>query len=679
MRKKIFFSVVMVLVLFFMVVDNSQAVQKDFETEVEVVFNATTNQLNIKTNNGTSENWFSRMVNSVGAIIPKAYVPTYKEELTVKNQLIDGVDTKECWALSFTSAIEAFNYARNTSDKGEVYSARHINQFSNNTFEGEKVTENRLNRNILTADGGNFYMATTYATNGYGPVLESDMPSNTAIQKIKYSALNTENGVKKHLEGYEQYISVYKYKDSSGEITYYNEFNYDGVATAGEELFSEPISNIRMVEFRTEVKTQIKNNGGILAYIFEADDSKDVNYDVLYYQGSNVIVKPSHAVLIVGWDDEYKADGWDNSGAYIALNSYGEDKYDNGFIYISYDDFYVEQTMVGITEMSDMDYENIYEYDELGSNTVFSLKNDSSELSAVNIFSRASSEDEKLTEVGVTSFSKQIVDVYYTENFDNSGKPKDFVLLEADKDVGIGYTTVRINKDITLTKDKFAVCVKFKSVDSDEKANIAIEADANITGADLFESVVANAGESYIVYTDSDASFDSSKEYYWQEMYFIDADNNKLYVNAGIKAVTATEEGETVEEKIKSSEYTVKNKMITRVPVNTTMTDFESKIVVNGAYTIVDKEDNIVTGDLVRTGYKVKVGNMTYEISVISDISGSGGNSYSRVLDLAKMRSHLISEKNSILTGVKLEAADINGNGNVDVIDLAKLRMLSVQ
>ena len=81
----------------------------------------------------------------------------------------------------------------------------------------------------------------------------------------------------------------------------------------------------------------------------------------------------------------------------------------------------------------------------------------------------------------------------------------------------------------------------------------------------------------------------------------------------------------------------------------------------------------------MRTGYKVKVGNDTYEIAVISDISGSGGDNYSRALDLAKMRSHLVAREGSILTGVNFDAADINGNGTVTILDLLKLRVLSVQ
>lgn len=682
-KKKIISSVFLSAALIFTIAGSSEATENNFTSEAEVMFNSSTEQLNVKYYSGVENNinWFAEVLNSVGAtIIPKSYLPSYKDQLTIKNQLINGVDTKECWALSFTSAVEAFNYAKNTSDKGEVYSARHMNQSCNSTFEGKTVKENRLNRDIMTAEGGNFYMATNYATSGYGPVLESDMPSNTAIKKIEYSALDTENGVQKHLEGYEEYISVYKHRDSSGNVTYYNEFDYNTVPKSEAEylaLFSKPLSSVVISEFRNNVKTQIKTNGGILAYIFEGDDNKDINYDILTYTSTGQFVKPNHAVLIVGWDDDYTADGWKNAGAYIALNSYGKDEYDNGYVYISYDDFYVEQTLVGITSMNDVDYTNIYQHDDLGANTNYSLSEDYSALSAVNIFDRDSSKNEKLTEVGVNSFAEQVVDVYYTESFDSDGKPTNFILLASDEKVITGYTTIRIEDDITLTKDKFAICVTFKVKDSN-KAAIAIEANADVTGLDLFKNVVANAGESYIVYTNGeDASFDRTQQYHWLEMYLLDSDNEKIYVNASIKACTSSEDD--LDAAVTSKEYTVKNHIITRVPVNTTMSTFKSKITVNGTYTIVDKDNKEVTGNLVRTGYKVKVGNDTYEIAVISDISGAGGDKYSRALDLAKMRSHIVARKGSILTGVNFSAADINGNGTVTLIDLLKLRELSVQ
>ena len=66
--------------------------------------------------------------------------------------------------------------------------------------------------------------------------------------------------------------------------------------------------------------------------------------------------KINHAVTIVGWDDNYSKDNFlgnaCHDGAWIAINSWGEESQDSddGYIYISYDDAIVEQYMYGILE-----------------------------------------------------------------------------------------------------------------------------------------------------------------------------------------------------------------------------------------------------------------------------------------------------------------------------------------
>ena len=61
--------------------------------------------------------------------------------------------------------------------------------------------------------------------------------------------------------------------------------------------------------------------------------------------------------------------------------------------------------------------------------------------------------------------------------------------------------------------------------------------------------------------------------------------------------------------KITSSTYKIDNdnKIITRVPRNTTISQFKNNITVNQSYTIVDRDGKTVTTTLVRTGYKLKV------------------------------------------------------------------------
>ena len=122
-------------------------------------------------------NVFSRFAeNNVGVSLPSSYIPTFKGDLKVKNQLVNGIDSTECWANSFASACEAYNYANGLANSGEEYSGRHINYSCSNVFADQTITKNAFNRDAKTSNGGNFYLDFAYAMNKQGPVLESDMP-----------------------------------------------------------------------------------------------------------------------------------------------------------------------------------------------------------------------------------------------------------------------------------------------------------------------------------------------------------------------------------------------------------------------------------------------------------------------------------------------------------------------
>ena len=91
------------------------------------------------------------------------------------------------------------------------------------------------------------------------------------------------------------------------------------------------------------IKSHIVENGSLYAGI----KSKDiVNQTSLC---SLVGTISDHAVSIIGWDDSYKASGWSKAGAWIALNSWGDDWGNNGIFYISYNDVLANEAMWGFT------------------------------------------------------------------------------------------------------------------------------------------------------------------------------------------------------------------------------------------------------------------------------------------------------------------------------------------
>ena len=89
----------------------------------------------------------------------------------------------------------------------------------------------------------------------------------------------------------------------------------------------------------------------------------------------------SHAITLVGWDDEYTGFDYFNTkstGAWIFKNSWGEDWGDNGYSYMSYDkEFKNAYTFIfnedrGYSDIYQYDFSGVTGYRNIASNTVYS-------------------------------------------------------------------------------------------------------------------------------------------------------------------------------------------------------------------------------------------------------------------------------------------------------------------
>ena len=120
-------------------------------------------------------------------------------------------------------------------------------------------------------------------------------------------------------------------------------------------------------------------------------------------------------------------------------------------------------------------------------------------------------------------------------------------------------------------------------------------------------------------------------------------------------------------------DYTKKNDIISRIPIDTDMNVFKTKINTNIGYIFKDSKNNdIVTNRKLRTGDKVifnySSGDIDYVLSVIGDVNGDGIINGKDIMEIS----------NGIVGNKKLDnlgslSGDIDNNGKMDIRDIIKM------
>ena len=120
-------------------------------------------------------------------------------------------------------------------------------------------------------------------------------------------------------------------------------------------------------------------------------------------------------------------------------------------------------------------------------------------------------------------------------------------------------------------------------------------------------------------------------------------------------------------------DYTKKNDIISRIPIDTDMNVFKTKINTNIGYIFKDSKNNdIVTNRKLRTRDKVifnySSGDIDYVLSVIGDVNGDG------IID----GKDIMEISNGIVGNKKLDnlgslSGDIDNNGKMDIRDIIKM------
>ena len=579
-------------------------------------------------------------------------------QVNIKNQ----EDTNECWAFSMTNVLET-NVAL-TKNISKKFSPRHMDYSLMRRYT-DGVDENNFAR--TPGIGGLAQFAVAYLTNGKGAVLESEMPFQNNENLISKSELI--KPVDTIATDTVTFPALYKEYNSDGSVVYTN---------GGERNSRIVYSKAEVEEYRNEIKNHIVEYGAISAVTagnqieYYNNPSDPLNSTAYFCNDSDVI--RDHAVTIIGWDDNYSKENFtgrakpSTNGAYICLNSYGNSFFENGCIYISYEDSLIETYLYGIKSSSTVDYDNIYQYNPTGTDTSVGISS-TNEGYIAEFFERDNTVNETLKYIGIDIPVEMSLEIYVNPTGANPLIDACTRVAKTNK-LSAGYHRIPIN-EINLTGTQFTIMIK---TTSDKYFEFSIEVPVDNT---MYSGISGNPGKS-IFSLDGHSWQTLSSQYISGLGSLINADMTiKAFTINGNTSIpdtptqpdTPTDEDEPIE--IGSEIYIIKDEDIYNISYNTTVQTFKQSIYTNSeTIEVIDGDRKLNDNEILKTGDKIKLSNnKIYTAIVKGDINCDGRIS---LVDVSKLVGHYGDENKYGLTGNPLKAADLNIDGRISLIDISQ-------
>lgn len=300
--------------------------------------------------------------------------------------------------------------------------------------------------------------------------------------------------------------------------------------------------------------------------------------------------------------------------------------------------------LLGILNVEDVDYDNIYQYDPLGLSTSICLDEEQT-LYGANVFKKDNTSVEALKEISISSVVEQGFELYINPLDGELSKEK-LQKVEIDETtIRSGYTTIKLKTPIELSGEEFAVAVKYTG--NNRKAYIGIEN----PNKSYWATATSNKGESYY-------SLDGET---WIDLKDTGIENS----NICIKAFTNIKWYNII-----SDSYKVEEELIYRVSPKTTLEAFKENIKTSGSIKILKSNIELQEGEIITTGTTIKVdNNRSYQVIVSGDITGTGTIT---TTDISKLKLHLVGKV--LLNETEEKAADINYTGDVTLTDLSQMK-----
>lgn len=194
--------------------------------------------------------------------------------------------------------------------------------------------------------GGSFLMSAAYLNRWSGPISQSDMP---------YTSWLVEGDIVSPTPPTPEVIPNKKYPG----------YHINQVTRIANGPGFDSLDQL-------SVKLALQKNGGVaISYFMDQTPGAYYNSNnASYYYPESPKNGPNHAVLIVGWDDNYPLSNFikapPGNGAYIVKNSWGTGWGDDGYFYVSYYDASLSTAYQFLQPELNKDYTHVYQYDISG-------------------------------------------------------------------------------------------------------------------------------------------------------------------------------------------------------------------------------------------------------------------------------------------------------------------------
>ena len=334
-----------------------------------------------------------------------------------------------CWAFTTIAAAESSMLRRGYADLDEIdYSERHLACIAHK--HNEILNDGEEFKNDYTGYycDGNHASAVRYLAGWQGVELEENYPYGETLADMEDVSEDKRYSSYAHLQEY------------------------------------------RELESADDVKSAIMENGSVMVEYF-ADNTKLSNKNA--YFSSLGKRYGNHAVVLVGWDDDYAVTNFNglspkpqNPGAWKAKNSWGTAWGDNGYFWISYEEATLADFMSLKMEPSD-NYNIINQYDGASWSKLLGVEH------SANIFTARENQTVKAVGFYTDHASNATEPVTYTAKIykldDGAAAPDDGTLMNTVSGTVYydGYHTAKLTTPVALNSgERFSVVLSLKDPDS---------------------------------------------------------------------------------------------------------------------------------------------------------------------------------------------------------------------